>query len=473
MNNKNIKLYNKIKEMLKQAIALLLVGTVGFSLGAKKSNKENSDNSAETSISISDEVLVDITYKIVKGDTLEKIANKFNKEIEEITQANSITNGDYIIEGESIIIPNVTKELADKYNTEEVERLDITYQVQEGDTLEKIATKYEKSVDEIAKRNNITDKDSINVGQILQISDVSIIVIEQEELAQEDEEEPNRTNTVALETNSLNCKNLNEGYFRAIDISEMQKEIDWNKLEEEYKSGTFSHIILRINENLDKSGTKREFRVDDNFEKNLSECNKRGIPYGVYSLSRASTEEEVNTETTSLINYINNNLNTTKEVNGETLDLTFNLSLPIYMDCFENDAISQYNLIATGEYDTCIELVDLWCSNIEKEGYFTGVYINSNCLKSLGKENLSKYTLWIADYGNNTGIDVEKVGLTNKVTLDAIIRGHQVTSSGKINGINGDVDVSVFDGNILDIINAYYKNPNKTLTYNKSKINTD
>lgn len=59
------------------------------------------------------------------------------------------------------------------------------------------------------------------------------------------------------------------------------------------------------------------------------------------------------------------------------------------------------------------------------------------------------------------------------MTLDAIIRGHQVTSSGKINGINGDVDVSVFDGNILDIINAYYKNPNKTLTYNKSKINTD
>ena len=40
-----------------------------------------------------------------------------------------------------MIIPNVTKELADKYNTDEVERLDITYQVQEGDTLEKIAKK--------------------------------------------------------------------------------------------------------------------------------------------------------------------------------------------------------------------------------------------------------------------------------------------------------------------------------------------
>lgn len=463
-------LFDELKKLPKRGVAfftaVVFIFTLGIGIG--KLNSKRADANARATTSMDDPDFVDMTYKIVVGDTLEGIANRFNKTVSEIAQVNSICEPYYIYAGENLIIPNVSKELADDYNTNGVEKIDITYEVQSGDTLEAISEKFGVSVDEIVKGNNIADKNSIQVGQVLQIPNVSILTVEKERTSQEEViNEQNSQNQEALQINSLNCKNLQEGYFRVIDISELQKGIDWDKLEEEYKKGTFSHMILRINENIDSTGTKRQFTIDGDFEKNLSECNKRGIPYGVYSLSRASTEAEVNTETASLINYINNNLNTTKEVNGETLDLTFNLSLPVYMDCFEGDAVSQSNLIKTGQYGSCVNLIDLWCSNMEQAGYFTGVYTSHYNINLLGKDNLSEYTLWIADYGNNIGIDVDKVGLANRVALDGVTRGHQITSVGKINGINGNVDVSIFDGDLLDIVNAYYKNSNKILTYRR------
>lgn len=459
---KNLEINDLIaKKIISYTLVAALSLTAGIKIGSSDNSNTNS-NSSNNNTEVLEEELVDVTYKIVAGDTLINIANKFNKKVEEIKKVNQIKDGNYIYTGETLIIPSVDKKLADDYYNNEIGTTDIVYIVQSGDTIEGISEKFGVTKNEIIEKNNIKYENRIDVGQELIIPDISIVTLEEEENYEqnENENENNNSKQEALGHNSLNCKGLGEGYFRVIDISENQGNIDWNKLEEEYKEGTFTHIILRINENIGLDRKTREFRVDSSFEKYLSECNKRSIPYGVYSFSRATTVEQVNEETNSLINYINTELNRQKKVNGETLDLTFNLSLPIYMDCFENDAVSQTKLLNSGNITQCLNIVDTWCENMENAGYFTGVYINSNTCNKLGENNLSKYTLWIANYPTSRVINAEDVTLTGNVRLDQVIRGHQITETGKINGIDGYVDVSVFDENLLQIFNAYKKSAN-------------
>lgn len=239
---------------------------------------------------------------------------------------------------------------------------------------------------------------------------------------------PLETETPIKETIIIDSTNLPQGYIRGIDVSELNGTIDWDLLGKKYKKGDLSYIILRMAENY--SNGKRQFTPDSEFEKNLSECNKRGIPYGVYVFSRGSTEEEINTETESIINYIKNNLNKEIIVNGETLNLTFNLSLPLYMDCFEEDAVSQYAIFEEGteeSYDRCAELIKLWCDNIATAGYFVGVYCNDNFYTEMGINRLSEYSLWIAHYGYKAiNEEVSKIQLNNMVNFNSIIKNQQI-----------------------------------------------
>lgn len=308
------------------------------------------------------------------------------------------------------------------------------YVIETGDTLESISLKFDVPVNELIERNNIK-----NINYIIEGNTIII---------------PNsypKNNDLQAEISN----NLPDGYVRGIDVSEVNGDVDWNKLEEEYNRGTFSFVILRMAENF-RNGN-REFSVDLNFEKNLSECNKRNIPYGVYVFSRGSTEEEINTETESIINYINNNLNTTKEVNGEELDLNLNLSLPFYMDCFEGDAASQYKLYSEGNYDFCAHLIKLWCDKLEEAGYFTGVYCNSNFYNNVGLERLSEYSLWIAHYGYITPVGhVSEMQLNEMVNFNSIVKNQQVTEKASISGINGYVDVNICDSDLLKIVKMFY-----------------
>jgi len=460
--NKEQKIYQKkLKKMLRNGGIYLTTLSIAFALG-RYSVKDDSDfleipQPAGKEITIElppkeDDTLEyeDVTYKIEQGDTLESIANRFDTSTEIIMNANPNINKNNIYVGSILIIPNVEKELAKSYYEEDIKRVKVDYTIKEGDNLESIAQKFEVSKEEIIKENNIEDENTIYVGEHITIPNVSILIYEYIQIEQKAINE------------TLEAKNLPEGYTRVIDISEMNSQINWDLLEEEFKKETFTHVILRINENIIPGTTTRQFTVDNQFEKNLSECNKRNIPYGVYSFSRGSTPEEINTETNCLINYINDNLNKIKEVNGETLDLTFNLSLPLYMDCFEDNAMSQFQLYLDGKYDYCAELVKLWCNNMESAGYFTGVYCMNSAYQAIGNERLSEFTLWIADYGNEIYDDVKNVGLNGEVELNSLIKGQQVTSKGSINGINGYVDVSVFDEDLPQIVKAYYQNSNKT-----------
>lgn len=101
--------------------------------------------------------LITNTYVVQKGDTLYSIANKLGTTISELKKENNLTTNTLQI-GEVLRIP--TKEI---YEGEEN-----VYIVQKGDTLYSIAAANNTTVDELKKTNNLTSN-ILSTGQLLKI----------------------------------------------------------------------------------------------------------------------------------------------------------------------------------------------------------------------------------------------------------------------------------------------------------------
>ena len=103
------------------------------------------------------EGIITNTYIVQKGDTLYSIARKLNTTVEELKKLNNLTTNTLQI-GQVLSIP--TKEI---YEGEEN-----VYIVQKGDTLYSIAAANNTTVDELKKANNLTSN-ILSTGQLLKI----------------------------------------------------------------------------------------------------------------------------------------------------------------------------------------------------------------------------------------------------------------------------------------------------------------
>ena len=101
--------------------------------------------------------LITNTYVVQKGDTLYSIANKLGTTVSELKKENNLTSNTLQI-GEVLRIP--TKEI---YEEEEN-----VYIVKKGDTLYSIAMANNTTVDELKKANNLTSN-ILSTGQLLKI----------------------------------------------------------------------------------------------------------------------------------------------------------------------------------------------------------------------------------------------------------------------------------------------------------------
>lgn len=102
------------------------------------------------------------TYTVKAGDTLYSIAKKYNVTVDALAKANNITNYNLIRVGQVLVIPGTTPPPPPPATT-------VKYTVKAGDTLYSIAAKYKTTVTAIAKANNITNINLISVGQVLTI----------------------------------------------------------------------------------------------------------------------------------------------------------------------------------------------------------------------------------------------------------------------------------------------------------------
>ena len=96
-------------------------------------------------------------YTVQPGESLTRIANRFNVRLEDLLQANpQITDANLIFVGQAICIPFVDPECPSG----------LIVEVQEGDTVHRIARQFSVSVQEIMALNpQLTNPDLLIPGQ--------------------------------------------------------------------------------------------------------------------------------------------------------------------------------------------------------------------------------------------------------------------------------------------------------------------
>ena len=100
-------------------------------------------------------------YYIVKsGDSLSEIATKYNTTVAELVRLNNIKNPNLIYAGEKIILPGTNSGTSNSSY----------YTVKSGDTLSEIAAKYNTTVANLIKLNNINNPNLIYAGQKIRLN---------------------------------------------------------------------------------------------------------------------------------------------------------------------------------------------------------------------------------------------------------------------------------------------------------------
>ncbi len=188
-----------------------------------------------------------------------------------------------------------------------------------------------------------------------------------------------------------------------IDVSTWQKNIDYKAV----KSAGIDGAIIRCGVTL--WGTQ-EMERDSMFEQHYAGFKAAGVPLGAYYYSAADSVEKAKKEANFCISLLK----------GKQFDY------PIYYDIENNER--QSNL----SKDVLTAIAVTFCEALENAGYWVGVYANTNWFTNkLNHAKLSSlYTIWLADYrGENANQSLKR-------------DMWQYTSSGKVAGISGNVDMN-------------------------------
>ena len=213
-----------------------------------------------------------------------------------------------------------------------------------------------------------------------------------------------------------------------IDVSSYQGDIDWNKV----KAAGVEYAIIRIG--IRGYGSAGNFKKDPKFLQNIVNATSVGIDCGVYFFTQAITKAEAEEEARKVIEWIKE-AKTEKDAKGNLVWPKENwkyLNYPIYFDTELSTSPTH-----TGRADKLTksqrtETVIGFCETLKKEKYYPGIYANTDWLKNrIDMSRLQSYDVWVAHYG------VSKPGYTGKHQM------WQYSSTGKINGITGNVDLNV------------------------------
>lgn len=215
-------------------------------------------------------------------------------------------------------------------------------------------------------------------------------------------------------------------YYKGIDISSYQGNIDWEKL----KNSEVEFVIIRAG-----YGDNWTSQDDKKLIDNVSNCEKYNIPYGIYLYSYATKLEgpsDINIDSESVSSEIAHILRILDNLN--TLGYSPNIKTKVFYD-IEDDST-----IYLGK-EKLTNMADTFCTKIEESGYKCGIYANKYFYTTNLDYNYlsSKYGIWYA-YWNN--LNTYEDALSN-INSDLNYNIWQFTSNGIIEGINGYVDLNI------------------------------
>ena len=198
-----------------------------------------------------------------------------------------------------------------------------------------------------------------------------------------------------------------------IDVSEWQGDIDWAKA----KSAGVEGAIIRISYGWGNGYDKKALR-------NISECKRLGIPFGIYMYSYAENSSNAASEGADVASLL-------RKAGVNPNDLQY----PVYYDLEAWSWTGHAHPTSPAVYDG---IVNAWFSQLRNAGYSNlAVYSYTSYLNNeLNNSNIHAKTRWVAQYGS-------RMGYTAWSSND---RGWQYSSSVRVNGISGSVDVNAFGG---------------------------
>lgn len=204
--------------------------------------------------------------------------------------------------------------------------------------------------------------------------------------------------------------------YKGIDVSKHNGTLDWNRI----KAAGIEFAIIRIGH-----GSDIKSQDDSQAVRNMDECERLGIPYGVYLYSYALNPEEAESEAHHMLRMIKGK----------------NVQLGIWFDMEDADNY-KYNhglpLVAANS-KIYTNICAVFTTAIQEAGYKNvGIYASKSVLDTIiGKEYIqfSDVKIWVAQWA-------DKCTYTGKYDM------WQYTSVGKVDGINGNVDMNIYYRNL-------------------------
>jgi len=208
--------------------------------------------------------------------------------------------------------------------------------------------------------------------------------------------------------------------MKGIDVSVHNGKIDWQKV----RAAGIDFAILRAGYGRLTS------QKDDRFEENYAGAKTAGIPVGAYWYSYAMSEDEARLEADVFLSVIKGK----------------QFAFPVYFDLEEK---KQFDL---GK-DKVSAIMRAFLKKVESAGYFVGLYGSAYSLTTHTADDIkSRYTIWLAHWCDQTNYS-GAYGIW------------QHSEKGRVDGINGNVDLGVGYKDFTTIIkakglNGYGKEPN-------------
>jgi GH25 family lysozyme M1 (1,4-beta-N-acetylmuramidase) len=192
-----------------------------------------------------------------------------------------------------------------------------------------------------------------------------------------------------------------------LDISKWQGDVDYDKLKEK----NVEFVMFRIGY---QKGYDKEFILDEKFERNIRESNRVGIPVGLYFYSYANSKKDAEEQALWIIDKIKN----------------YSISLPIAFDFEDWSNFSKQNMSIKDINDIATHFM----KTLEDNGYDGINYSSKYYLENIW--NIDEYPVWLAHYSSKTDYAGE-------------YSMWQLCQDGRIDGINGAVDINVMYKNLI------------------------
>ena len=199
--------------------------------------------------------------------------------------------------------------------------------------------------------------------------------------------------------------------YNGIDVSVWQGDnIDFKKVKADGKN----FVIIRAG-----CGSN----VDKYFESNYKKAKAAGMNVGVYWYAKAMSEKASTEEANRVL----------KAISGKQLEY------PVYYD------IEQKEILNKGK-TFCSTIATNFCTIMEKNKKFCGIYASKSYFDNYFTDTVKKkYSIWVAQYNS-------------KCTYTGSYGMWQKSSSGRVSGISGNVDLDISYQNFPEIIKKAHLN---------------